>query len=342
MTLTSEILEQPSVVERLLVSAPPELQSIVRASRRARADHVLVAARGSSDHAAVYAQYALGSVARLPVALATPSLFSRYGRPPRIGRALVVGISQSGQSPDVVEVIAEARRQGAPTLAITNDPASPLADAAATVIDLGAGQERSVAATKTYTAQLVTIAMLAAALGDAEAEHQRHLRQLPDMMASALAGDDVDATAADLVGMDECVVVGRGFNLATALEWALKLKELAGVRAHAYSAADYRHGPIASFGPGAHLIGVAAAGPLLGDVVELVQRLEQDRGAVSLLLSGDRRTTGRWLAFPDRLPEVLSPIVAILPAQRLAAQLAELRGRDVERPIGLSKVTLTR
>lgn len=342
MSLTSEIHEQPSVVERLLTSAPAELRSVVRATRRAGVDHVLIAARGSSDHAAVYAQYALGSVARLPVALATPSLFSRYGRPPRIGRALAIGISQSGQSPDVVEVIAEARRQGAPTLAITNDPASPLATEAASVIDLGAGPEISVAATKSYTAQLATVALLAAALGDVGGDDWGQLRLLPETMASALAGDDVDAAAASLVGMDECVVVGRGFNLATALEWALKLKELAGIRAHAYSAADYRHGPIASFGAGSHLLAVAAAGPLLDDVVQLVNRLEQDRGARSLLLAGERRTAGRWLVFPDRLPELLSPIVAILPAQRLTAVLARLRGHDVERPLGLSKVTMTR
>lgn len=342
MSLTSEIHEQPSVIERLLVSASSGLRSVVRATRRAQADHVLIAARGSSDHAAVYAQYALGSVARLPVGLATPSLFSRYGRPPRIGRALVIGISQSGQSPDVVEVIAEASRQGALTLAITNDPASPLATEAAHVIALGAGAELSVAATKTYTAQLVTVALLAAALGDVGADHWRQLRLLPETMAAALSGDDVDAAAAGLVGMDECVVVGRGFNLATALEWALKLKELAGVRAHAYSAADYRHGPIASFAPGTHLLAVAANGPLLDDLVELVRLLEQDRAANSLLLAGERRTAGRWLAFPDRLSELLSPIVAILPAQRLVAELARLRDRDVERPIGLNKVTLTR
>ena len=142
--------------------------------------------------------------------------------------------------------------------------------------------------------------------------------------------------------MDDCVVVGRGFNLATALEWALKLKELAGVRAHAYSAADFRHGPIASFVDGSHVLAVAAAGPLFGDVVELVRLLERDRAAISLLLAGERATAGRWLAFPDRSPELLSPIVAILPAQRLAAELARIRGHDPERPHGLNKVTLTR
>jgi glucosamine--fructose-6-phosphate aminotransferase (isomerizing) len=343
MGLIDEIREQPAVVDRLLRAIPGEVGPLVRAVRRTGVDHVLIAARGSSDHAGVYGQYALGVVGRLPVALAAPSIFSRYGRPPRIGRALVIGISQSGQSPDVVSVVSEARRQKALTLGITNAAHAPLALAADSFIDLGAGPERSVAATKTYTAELAAIAILAAAIGELDADGRRQLHRLPETMAEALRDEDAPARAAGTLGsMDECVVVGRGFNLATAMEWSLKLKELAGVRAQAYSAADYAHGPIASFALGAHLLAVAARGPLLGDLEQLIERLAIERRARVTVLAGGAIAGAGWVRFPDALPEWLSPLIAILPAQLLTGALTRLRGMDVECPRGLAKVTLTR
>jgi glucosamine--fructose-6-phosphate aminotransferase (isomerizing) len=341
--LIDEINEQPAVVDRLLVALPDLLRPIVDDVRARGIDHVLVAARGSSDHAGVYGVYALGAVAGMPVALAAPSLFSRYGQPPRVGGALVIGISQSGRSPDVVAVLAEASRQGALTMAVTNDPESPLAEAAAHVTDLGAGPERSVAATKTYTAQLAVMAALAASLGERPTDAWADLRRVPGVMGRALASADAArALARDARDMVECVVVGRGFSLATALEWALKLKELAGIRAQAYSAADYEHGPVASFGSGGWLLAVRASGPMAGDIEALASRLVAERAGHALLLSGRAASDAAWLPFPDELPEWLSPLVAILPAQLFAAALTAEKGMDAERPRGLSKVTLTR
>jgi glucosamine--fructose-6-phosphate aminotransferase (isomerizing) len=342
VALIDEINEQPAVVERLLGTLPDRLRPLVRNVRRSGIEHVLIAARGSSDHTAVYAQYAIGAIGRMPVALATPSLFSRYRQPPRLGRTLVIGISQSGRSPDVVSVLAEGNRQGALTLAVTNDPGSPLAGAAFSVIELGAGPELSVAATKTYTAQLATVATLAAALGELPAAGWRDLRRVPETMASALLSSDAAlGMAREASDMTECVVLGRGFNLATALEWALKLMELAAVHAQAYSAADYEHGPMASFAAGDHVLAVMAHGPLEPDIERLVTRLMADRGAPALVV-GERAVRGAgWLSFPDRLPEWLSPLVAILPAQLFTAGLAEAKGLDVEHPRGLRKVTLT-
>ena len=343
MGLNEEINEQPAVVGRLLARAPEMIDAIVRLVRDAGIGHVMVAARGSSDHAGVYGLYALGAIGRMPVALAAPSLFSRYERPPRLARTLVVGISQSGRSPDVVSVLEEAGRQGAPSVAITNDPGSPLARVATHVIDLGAGPERSVAATKTYTAQLASVAALAASLGDAPSDRWHELRETPDRMARALrAAETADRLALDESDLEECVVIGRGFNLATAMEWALKLKELAGVHAQAYSAADYEHGPVASFGQGARLLAVRAAGPMADDIDRLVERLVSDRGARAIAVSGTEVTGAAWLPFPDDGPEWLSPMVSILPMQRFAAALAGAKGMDVERPHGLNKVTLTR
>ncbi len=167
MSLHSEILEQPDVLERLLARQSANVAEVARAARARGCRSVFLAARGSSDNAGLYAKYLWGAANRLPVALAAPSLFTLYGRPPAIGDMLVVGISQSGQSPDIVEVIREGRAQGALTPAITNDLASPLATAAEFVVETCAGDERAVAATKTYTAQLATVAMLSVAL-DAE------------------------------------------------------------------------------------------------------------------------------------------------------------------------------
>jgi glucosamine--fructose-6-phosphate aminotransferase (isomerizing) len=343
VALRDEIGEQPAVVERLLDEGVASCRPIVAAARKAGVEYVVIAARGTSDHAAIYAQYAFGAVARAPVALATPSLLTRYGVAPRVGRALVLGISQSGRSPDIVAVLADARRQGAVTAALTNDPTSPLADAAQHVVPLLAGPEASVAATKTYTASLAIVAMLAALLvGDRLPEE---LLRVPDRMRRALAAEPmVAAQAGAHRSMEEAVVLGRGFNLATALEWALKLKELAYVRAQAYSTADFQHGPSASLPPGGQLLAVSARGSMRRELLGVLRRMRAERGTRVLLVSGeagDARRAEAHLPFPDDLPEWLSPLVAILPLQLFCYHLARAKGIDVEAPRGLTKVTLT-
>ncbi len=344
MGLIDEIREQPSVVERLVTALPARLEGLAAAVRRGGVDHVMIAGRGSSDHAAVYGVYVLGAMAAMPVALAAPSLTSRYHRSPRLGRTLVIAISQSGRSPDIVSVLDEARRQGALTLAITNAPDSPLAAAAGEVVDLEARPERSVAATKTYAAQLAAVAVLATVLGELPAAERDALRQIPDAMARALDTDEAaiaslaDATAT----VDECVVIGRGFNLATSLEWALKLKELAGIHAQAYSTADFEHGPVASLHDGGQVLAVRARGPMTQDLDVLLARLEAERAVRAIVVADEAPRAGAWLAFPPGVPEWLSPLVTILPAQRYAAAVTRARGLDEERPRGLNKVTLTR
>lgn len=344
MGLIDEIREQPAVVERLVTTLPARLEPIATAVRRDGIEHVMIAGRGSSDHAAVYAVYALGAMAGMPVALAAPSLTSRYGRAPRLRRSLVIGISQSGRSPDIVSVLEEGRRQGALTLAITNAPDSPLAEAAGEVVDLQAGPERSIAATKTYTAQLAAVAVLASVLGDLPTEDRDALRAIPDVMARTLDTEDatVESSALDAREMRSSVVIGRGFNLATSLEWALKLKELAGVHAQAYSTADFEHGPVASLEDGGHLLAVRARGPLAADLDALLTRLVDERKVRAIVVADEAPVAGAWLPFPAGVPEWLSPLVAILPAQRYVAAVTRARGLDEERPRGLRKVTLTR
>lgn len=344
MSLATEIHEQPAVLERLLREQTGTAREIARAIRGREVRWVLIAARGSSDNAALYAKYLWGWHLGLPVAMAAPSLVTLYRTPPRVAGALVVGISQSGQSPDIVSVVADGRRQGAPTLAITNDPASPLAAAAELVFDTRSGPERSIAATKTYTAQLLAIAMLATALsGDRAAEAE--LAGAPELVAAALALEPaVEQAVARHREMTRCIVLGRGFDFATAHEWALKLKELTYAVAEPYSSADFRHGPLAMAGPDFPVYAVVPGGAVHDDVAALLRLLVAERG-VDLVAVGDRpealalaRTP---LALPAGLPEWLSPLAAIVPGQLWSCHLARAMGLDTEAPRGLTKVTQT-
>ena len=344
MSLRSEINEQPSVIRRLLDSQAGSAQRVAARVREARVKYAFVAARGTSDNAALYAKYLWGAANRLPVALAAPSLFSVYRQPPCLQGSLAVGISQSGQSPDIVAVLSEARRQGALTLAITNDPSAPLAQACEFVLDLCAGAETAIAATKTYTAELMAIAMVSAAL-DEDRSQMEVLRSVPGLVEEALSSEDDVARAAErLSAMNQCVVLGRGFNYATAYEWSLKLKELAYVVAAPYSSADFLHGPIAMVEQGFPVLAVAPAGAVQRDMVPLLLRLHREHRAELLVISNDEGVLAAsqiplWL--PIDLPEWISPMVSIVPAQLFCYYLTSAKGYNPEEPRGLSKVTLT-
>jgi len=362
MSLASEIAEQPAVAARLLGPGRAAIEAIadhIAPLIRDRAvDHVVVAARGSSDHAAIYAQYLFGVRLRLPVALATPSIVSIYGVEPRFDRSLVIGISQSGRSPDIVEVVAAARRQGGPTIALTNDPASDLAAAAEHAVDLGTGPELAVAATKTYTAELLAIALLVVGLeratggtgtsGAARADGtEPALAGIPDAIAAALDTEpQAQAVARHLAaaGRDRLIVVGRGYEYATARELALKLKELARIAADPYSAADFLHGPLALAEPGYPILAIAPSGAAAADVDGLLERLG-DLGVERIVLSdrdGAVALGPVGIRLPGGVPDWLMPIVSIVPGQLLARHLAIARGLDPEAPRWIGKVTLTR
>lgn len=342
MTLRSELGESVAIVERLLDDAAPQVQRLARAIRERDPDLVLIAARGTSDHAAIYGQYVLGARNGLAVALAAPSLVSLYGSGPRLRDAVVLGISQSGRSPDIVAVLDDARRQGALTAAITNDATSELAAAAEHVIELQAGPELAVAATKTYLAEVALLALLSSALSD-DGPSAAELRALPAALREALVAEDRVARLAEARATDDvCAVLGRGFHYATAREWALKLKELAYVLADPYSAADFQHGPIALVQEGFPVLAVATAGPALDGMAALLRRLRDTRASLLVLSdAADVAALGDGVLLPA-VPEWLSPLVAIVPAQLFAYHLARARGLDPEAPRNLSKVTLTR
>ena len=341
--LYREIHQQPEVLRRLLDEEEATAQALADLVRGRAIDHVVIAARGTSDNAGRYAQYVLGAMNGLSVGLAAPSLFTLYQRPPRFGNALVLGISQSGQSPDIVAVLAEARRQGALTAVLTNRPGSPLAEQGDVVINLRAGEERAVAATKTYTAELAAVALLSVALSGA-ADARAALWAAPDAVAATLAmNETIAAVAPRYRYMSRCVVIGRGYNYATAFETALKLKELTYTIVEPYSSADFLHGPLAMLEPGFPVIVVAPSGIMAAEAVGFIRTL-RERQAEVIAISDDADVLAGArvpLPLPAVAPEWLSPLTAIIPGQLLALHLAHARDFDIDAPRAIRKVTET-
>jgi glutamine---fructose-6-phosphate transaminase (isomerizing) len=343
MSLHSEIFEQPRILANLLDKQWLHVQEIARHIKSQEVDYVFLAARGTSDNAGRYAQYLWGAANGLPIALATPSLFTLYDTPPRLRKALVVGVSQSGKSPDIVRVLDEGRRQGCPTLAITNAPDSDLNRASEHQIDIMAGEEKAVAATKTYTAQLMTIAMLSAAMQESD-EAYRILQNIPGWAEEVLQLDEsIGHMAARYRYMNQCVVLGRGYNYSTAFEWSLKLKEMTYVASEPYSSADFQHGPIAVVDQGYPVLAVVPHGRVYNDLLALVKHLYTDRRAEMLVIS-NRSEALKLARSPIRLPEVpewISPIISIIPAQLFSYHLTLEKGYNPDAPRGLKKVTET-
>lgn len=336
-----EISEQPAVLARVCREEASAVAAVARALRARQLPTVVLAARGTSDNAALYGRYLIETRLRTPVSLAAPSVVTLYRARLRLRGAVVIGLSQSGRSPDIVRFIEAARGSGALTIAITNQPGSPLARAAHEVLQLHAGRERSVAATKTYTAQLAVLSLLVAHIAGDRRLIRAH-DALPDAAMSALATEPVVTHAADLLYRShECLVTSRGYNFATALEAALKLKESSRLVAEALSSADLLHGPIAVVGRGFPVIAVAPPGRALGHMSGVLGRLTRRRARTVVLSSA--AVALRQAVIPVRMPaiheEALTPHVYIIPLQLLAAHVAARRGLNPDRPRGLRKVT---
>ena len=339
--LEAEIRAQPEALERLLATQLGAARELALLLGQEDVRFVLVAARGSSSNAARYAQYVLGRAHRVPVALATPSLYTVYEQPPRLEGALVVGISQSGRSPDVVAVLDEARRQGRPTIALTNAPDSPLARAARGVLPLEAGAEHAVAATKTYSNSIGAIALLFCALTDDRAALSQ-LRAMPERVAAQVELALEQVALPSLSGFSTATVIGRGVNYSTAREVALKMRELSGLFVESYSAAELLHGPIAAVTAGSPVIGVAPSGPAFANVVETLIELRRRNATAIAITEAPLEGVDAVLPLVPGVPEWLSPLTAVVPGQVLGMRIGASLGRDVDRPSGLQKVTLTR
>ncbi len=345
MSTHSEILQQPECLCRLFTEQRTEVEKAAQEIRRRSVNFVFLAARGTSDNAGRYANYLLGGKNGLPVALATPSLFTYYHTPPKLQNALVIGISQSGQSPDIVSVIEEGRRQNCLTLAITNDPESPLASKADLVLPLLTGPELAVAATKTYTAELMVLAMLSAALAG-DVPGMESLERIPERVSDMLETDGMIQDAVKRYRyMEQTVVLGRGFNYATAYEWALKMKEMTYISAEPYSSADFMHGPIAIVHGGFPVMAVAPAGRVFDPMMETLSRIRKELKGELMVISNRKEALDIAITpveLPDELPEWLSPIAAIVPAQLFAYHLSRIKGHDADNPRIIHKVTETK
>jgi glutamine---fructose-6-phosphate transaminase (isomerizing) len=332
--MAMDMAAQPAVL-RALSERRAELVSSLRGPPPAG---VVIVARGSSDYAAIFGRYLLEAATGLPVALAAASLQTLYGVEPCLDGWLAVGISQSGRTPEIATVLERYRRAGARTVAVTNDRESPLADAASASIALGAGEEQAVPATKTFTAQLAAVALLAEALGPVP-WGDGDWRRLPGVVEEVLVDSGpAERSAASLGEAQELVAVSRGYLMCVALEAALKLREATGVRAEGWSAADFRHGPVTVARGDLPLLAVSASGPAAADVEELADELE--RSGTPVLRLADR--PGVELPYPGTLAEPLCALPATVRAQQLALAVARSRGLDPDEPPGLRKVTPTR
>ena len=350
--MRAEIAETPGVVARLLEDGATQIGEAAAAIRAADPAWVTLVARGTSDHAALYLRYLIETELGIPAGLAAPSVTTVYGARVRWRGGLVIAVSQSGRSPDLVAVIEGARQDGATTVAIANDPRSPLAAAAAYVIDCRAGEERAVAATKSYVAQLAAGAALIAALRPA-GQLAAALPGMPDLLAASLEASEVvvrdDAEIVEEFATSErSIVISRGYDYATALETALKLKETGRLFAEGYSSADFSHGPKVLSGAGVPVLAIRpgdAMGEAVDEGIESARRAGGRPWIVAASGTGARPTDIRRtlaLPLPADLPAGLAPLATILPGQLLAEAVARRRGYDPDAPPGLAKVTLTR
>lgn len=335
--MAAEIAEQPAALAAL-ISRGSEFAAIADQLRRRSPRFLLMTARGTSDHAALYGKYLAEIQLGMPVGLVSPSTMTVYGAKPDLTDVLFVAVSQSGGSPDLAESTAVARRCGATTVAITNASDSPLASAAEFSIDLAAGTERAVAATKSYTAQLLALYMLLSS----DDHPARTAEPLPQAAAETLAGASrVHQAAARYRFCDRLVTTGRGYSYPTAREGALKLMETSYLSAHAFSTADLLHGPVAMLDSAVPVIAVVSEGRGGAAAMPTVERLRTTGADVLVVGTGASGDDALPVA-ADGVPEELLPVLEILPLQQLALRVSLDRGVDPDRPRGLSKVTRTR
>ncbi len=340
--MLAEIEEQPAALERTIKR---EAGKIAQFAARLKGDCprlIVLVARGSSDNAALFGRYLLEMTTGIPVSLAAPAIHTLYKVKMDLRNSLVIGISQSGEGVDINLVLENAKRCGAITLAITNEIDSAIAKLADETFLIHAGRERSVAATKTYTGQLLIFHLLARALSNGRKCDQ--IERLPELAAASLRlRGEVEEMVERYAFMEQCVVVGRSLNYANAYEFAIKLMETCYVVAERFSGADFLHGPIALVDQGFPVFVFAPPGQTLKGTKELLSRLNRI-GAETIVISSQTsviRMGTRGLTIPEPISETLSPIPYIIPAQLFAALLAKTKGLSPDRPRSLSKVTKT-
>jgi len=341
--MRDEILEQPAVLERTLQAELSAIEDLRRIVEREPPRLIMLAARGTSDNAAQFGRYLLEMTTGIPVTLAAPSIFTLYNAPFRFDGVLVVAISQSGESTDTNIVLERAREQRARTIGITTEGSSALSKIAEHVFLVHSGRERSVAATKTYTGQLLLLYLLGYALGaDISLDD---LARVPEWTQRALTLElDIARRAERYRFMEHAVVLGRGLNYASAFELALKLMETCYVVAERFSSADLLHGPIAMLEAGFPAFLFAPSGvtwPGTREILSTLHELKAETMIVTDVSNVEAARDRRSVTIPVALDELFTPIPYIVPAQLFAASLAEEKGLNPDQPRALNKVTRT-
>jgi glutamine---fructose-6-phosphate transaminase (isomerizing) len=343
--MAADIAEQPDVYNGILDQGGSAIADIAARIAKRRPRSIVFTARGTSDHAALYAAYLTEIRLGIPAGLASPSVVTVYDARPDWSDSLVIAVSQSGGSPDLAQVLAAARASGAMTLAVTNNPDSPLAAEAELHLDVRAGHERAVAATKTYTAELLALLMLIegvrAGNGQLPEGERAALSVLPELAALTIADTSATELAERYRFAARIVTTGRGYAYATAREAALKLMETSYLAALAFSGADLLHGPLAMTDPDVPVLAVVGDGPGGTAMREVLARLGERRADVVAIGPSPVPGTAAQLRVPG-LEERHAPLLDILPLQQLALALALARGEDPDAPRGLRKVTATR
>jgi glucosamine--fructose-6-phosphate aminotransferase (isomerizing) len=340
--MLQEIAEQPAALAQTIREERGKIARLGRFLKDRDIDLIVLVARGSSDNAALFGRYLLEITTGIPVSLSAPSVHTLYGAKLKLQKALVIGVSQSGEGEDINRVLENARACGAHTVGITNEPASAMVSLVDETLLMHGGRERSVAATKTFTGQMMLFYMLAAELADRDLGFQYDL--IPEFAALALEQQPAILELVQrYVFMENCVVVGRGLAYANAYELALKLMETCYVVAERFSSADFLHGPLAMVERHFPVIIFAPPGVMLPGVTDLIRRLSELR-ADTLAITSDLNAAAscaRAIIMPREIDEFLAPIPYIIPAQLFAALLAEAKGLDPDAPRSLSKVTRT-
>jgi glucosamine--fructose-6-phosphate aminotransferase (isomerizing) len=340
--MLQEIAEQPAALARTIEGEREKISKLGSFLKSREIDVIVLVARGSSDNAALFGRYLLEITTGIPVSLSAPSVHTLYGAKLNLQRALVIGVSQSGEGEDINEVLKNARNGGAHTVGITNEPSSSMVNLVSETLLMHGGRERSVAATKTFTGQMMLFYMLAEALSSQRPSWKYEV--VPEFASRALEQQSAILELVQrYVFMENCVVVGRGLAYANAYEMALKLMETCYVVAERFSSADFLHGPVAMVERHFPVILFAPPGVMLPGVKDLIGRLRElhaDTLAITSDLAAASDAT-RAIIMPKEIDEFVAPIPYIIPAQLFAALLADAKGLDADKPRSLSKVTRT-
>ncbi|MBN2853512.1 MAG: SIS domain-containing protein [Clostridia bacterium] len=342
--MEKEINEQPDVLALLLDKSLSKAEELCKEIKKRNINFVYIAGRGTSDNAGVYIKYILETYAKMPVALAAPSVITLYHGKPDLKDCLVIGISQSGEALDVLEVIKLANEQGAVTLSITNYDESPLAKLAAYHFNCFAGEEKSVAATKTFTSEMFIGAIITAALSDND-ELTRWIHEIPGKAKKYISEYVIDINAVNsLKDENECFVMARGMNYPIALEASLKIQETCYVRARAYSLSDFYHGPFAMLQDQTNVIMIAPEGESINDTLDMVQKLNAVGCKVISFTNNKmiKDCSTHNIEIYNDMNDFESPIINAIAIQRFALKLSLAKGLDPDHPRNLRKVTLTK